>query len=206
MVQRQIESRGIRDEAVLAALRTVPRHEFVPANRRDEAYEDHAVPLLDGQTVSQPYIVALMTELARIPPGGRVLEIGTGSGYQAAVLAEIAAMVYSIEVRPAIAAAARETLERLRYDNVVLRCADGGAGWPEHAPYDAILVTAAPANAIPRALVDQLADGARLVGPVGVRDDQQLIVLERKGDRIVRSRDAAVRFVPLVEPGQALRE
>ena len=205
MVKRQIEGRDILDESVLAALRTVPRHEFVPADRRSEAYEDHAVRLSDGQTVSQPYIVGLMTELARIPAGGRVLEIGTGSGYQAAVLAEIAGTVYSIEVRPALAAAARERLERLHYDNVVLKCGDGAAGWPEHGPFDAILVTAAPANGIPPALVEQLADGARLVGPVGVRNDQHLVVLERQGDHISRSRDAAVRFVPLVNQDEALR-
>ena len=204
MAREQIEARDIRGDAVLAAMRTVPRHEFVPAARRDEAYEDHAVPLAEGQTVSQPYIVALMTEMARVPPGGKVLEIGTGSGYQAAVLAEIAADVYSIEVRPAIAAEARAVLDRLHYDNVHLRCGDGGLGWPEEAPYDAIILTAAPSVEIPPALIEQLADGARLVAPVG-RSDQRLIVLERQGSRIVRRWGAGVRFVPLVE-GASLRE
>jgi protein-L-isoaspartate(D-aspartate) O-methyltransferase len=198
MVRRQIESRGVTDESVLAAMRVVPRHEFVPPGLGDQAYEDHAVPLADGQTVSQPYIVALMTQMAAIPAGAKVLEIGTGSGYQAAVLAEIAADVYTVEVRAAIQAAAQARLERLHYKNVHCRCGDGGLGWPEAAPFDAILVTAAPSQKIPPALVEQLAEGARLVAPVG-EGEQVLVVLERRDGRIVRKEGAAVRFVPLVE-------
>jgi protein-L-isoaspartate(D-aspartate) O-methyltransferase len=196
MVRRQVERRGIRNPLVLGAMRTVPRHEFVPASYLPEAYEDHAVPLADGQTVSQPYIVALMTEMLGLRGGEKVLEIGTGSGYQAAVLAEIAAEVYSVEVRPAILEKARERLARLAYRNVFLRLGDGRLGWPEHAPYDAIMVTAAPA-AVPDALLDQLAEGARLVIPIGI-GDQQLVSYERKNGRIVQRRGAGVRFVPLV--------
>jgi len=155
------------------------------------------VLLAEGQTVSQPYIVALMTESAAIPAGARVLEIGTGSGYQAAVLAEIAEEVFTVEVRPALHARARDLLARLQYTNVHCLCADGHRGWPEHAPYDAILVTAAPSDEIPPALIAQLADGGRLIAPVGARA-QRLIQLEKRGDRVVRSPGVSVRFVPLV--------
>jgi len=183
-------------------MRAVPRHEFVPAALADQSYEDHAVPLADGQTVSQPYIVALMTQMAEIPAGGKVLEIGTGSGYQAAVLAEIAGEVYTVEVREGIHEAAQERLARLHYRNVHCRCGDGRAGWPEAGPFDAILVTAAPSAEVPPALIDPLADGARLVAPLGA-GEQVLIVLQRRGDRIARQQGAAVRFVPMVE-GESL--
>ena len=198
MVRLQVEARGVRDPLVLAAMRTVPRHEFVPSSLASQAYEDHAVTLADGQTVSQPYIVALMTEMLGLRGGERVLEIGTGSGYQAAVLAEIASEVYSVEIRAALHEAARTLLDRLAYRNVFTKCADGRFGWPDHAPYDGILVTAAAADDVPPALIDQLGDGARRVGPIGM-GDQELVVLERRGDRVVRRRGTAVRFVPLVD-------
>jgi len=193
MVRLQIERRGVRDPLVLAAMRAVPRHEFVPPEEWDQAYGDHALPLSHGQTVSQPYIVARMTEMLGLRGGERVLEIGTGSGYQTAVLAEIAGEVYSVEVRPELADRARA---RLGGRGVHVRCGDGRAGWPEHAPYDAILVTAAPAS-IPPALVEQLAEGGRLVIPVGV-GDQELVLIEKRDGRVVRRRGEGVRFVPLV--------
>jgi protein-L-isoaspartate(D-aspartate) O-methyltransferase len=202
MVRDQIEARGIDDPAVLSAMRTVPRHEFIPAERRAESYEDHAVILADGQTVSQPYIVALMTATVGLETGSRVLEIGTGSGYQAAVLAEIVERVFTVEVRPALHAAAVARLARLHYTNVECLCGDGHAGWPEHAPFDAILVTAAPPCDVPPALLDQLAEGGRLVVPVGERD-QQLIRLEKRNGKLTSDRVAAVRFVPLVS-GESL--
>jgi protein-L-isoaspartate(D-aspartate) O-methyltransferase len=197
MVRRQIAGRGIRDPLVLAAMRAVPRHEFVPPALDYEAYEDHAVPLGDGQTVSQPYIVALMTEMLRLRGPERVLEIGTGSGYQTAVLAEIAAEVYSVEVRRDLHERARE---RLAGRGVHLRCGDGRFGWPEHAPYDAILVTAAP-ETVPPALIEQLAEGGRMVVPVGV-GEQELIVIEKAGGKILRRGGTCVRFVPLVDGEQ----
>jgi len=202
MVRNQIERRGIRDPAVLAALRAVPRHEFIPGIRSAESYEDHAVILADGQTVSQPYIVALMTSMAEVRAGSRVLEIGTGSGYQAAVLAELAEEVFTVEVRPALHATARERLARLHYSNVHCRCADGRFGWPEMAPFEAILVTAAPPSDVPPALIEQLAEGGRLVVPVG-EFDQQLICLEKRAGVVTRHPGTAVRFVPLV-PGESL--
>jgi protein-L-isoaspartate(D-aspartate) O-methyltransferase len=198
MVRDQIERRGIHDPAVLAAMRAVPRHEFVPASRIDEAYEDHAVILEDGQTVSQPYIVALMTATAGLSPGSRVLEVGTGSGYQAAVLAEIVERVCTVEIRPSLYRSARERLARLRYSNVECRLGDGHLGWAEFAPFDAILVTAAPPHDVPPALIEQLAHGGRLVVPVGERD-QQLIRLDKHAGGVARRTVTAVRFVPLVD-------
>ncbi|MEM8883648.1 MAG: protein-L-isoaspartate(D-aspartate) O-methyltransferase [Planctomycetota bacterium] len=197
MVREQIEARGISDPAVLAAMRTVPRHRFVPWERDDESYGDHAVPLSEGQTVSQPYIVALMTRMLRLAGTERVLEIGTGSGYQAAVLAEIVPRVFTIEVRPRLAESARTLLGGLGYRNIEYRCADGRLGWPEEAPFDAVLLTAAPAGDVPQALVDQLGEGGRLVAPVGGRT-QQLVTIERRDGRLVRATGAGVRFVPLV--------
>ncbi len=197
MVQRQLVARGISDPAVLAAMRTVPRHEFVPLDLRASAYEDHPLPIGRGQTISQPYIVALMSELAELKGGECVLEIGTGSGYQAAVLAELAARVCTIErVEPLLREAAA-TLLRLAYRNVVPRVGDGRHGWKEMAPFDAILVTAAPARRVPEELLAQLADGGRLVAPVG-QEVQTLQVVRRRGGNFEHRDMGAVRFVPLV--------
>ena len=196
MVREQIEARGIDDRRVLDAFRRVPRHEFVPSDRRDAAYGDHALPIGHGQTISQPFVVAAMTELAALTPESRVLEVGTGSGYQAAILAELAAKVYSIEVIPALAETAATTLAKLGYDRIELRTGDGYGGWPEASPFDAIVVTAAPIT-VPPALLEQLVVGGRLVIPVG-GDDQVLQVHERT-ETGVRVRPVFdVRFVPLV--------
>jgi protein-L-isoaspartate(D-aspartate) O-methyltransferase len=195
MVREQLERRGIRDPRVLAAMRTVPRHEFVPDAWRARAYEDGALPIGDGQTISQPYVVAVMTQLASVERGARVLEVGTGSGYQAAVLAELTDDVYSIEIVAALARRAAETLRRLGYSAVRVRHGDGRRGWPEAAPFGAILVTAA-AGEVPPALLEQLADGGRLVMPVG-GEDQHLLVYRRRGARVEVRRVLPVRFVPL---------
>jgi protein-L-isoaspartate(D-aspartate) O-methyltransferase len=195
MVREQIESRGIRDAAVLAALRAVPRHAFVPEEARPRAYEDRPLPIGHGQTISQPYIVAFMTESAGLSAGERVLEVGTGSGYQAAVLAEVAAEVYSIEIVEPLAKRAAATLAELGYENVHVRHGDGYGGWPEAAPFDAIVVTAA-APRVPQALLDQLAPDGRLVIPVG-EFVQELEVHTRTPDGIRVHRTLAVRFVPM---------
>ncbi len=196
MMDDQIRGRGIRDSAVLAAMSRVPRHRFVPLALRDEAYEDHPLPIGLDQTISQPYIVAYMTEAARITRRDRVLEIGTGSGYQAAVLAEVSREVYSIEILPELAERARTVLGELGYRNVHLRTGDGYAGWKEHAPYDAIIVTAAPDH-VPPALIQQLAVNGRMVIPVGT-DDQQMRVITRTARGVIEERTLDVRFVPLV--------
>ena len=199
MVADQIADRGVTDARVLAALRAIPRHLFVPPGSQDEAYEDRPVPIGYGQTISQPYIVALMTELARPAPGDRVLEIGTGSGYQAAVLSRLAGTVYTIEIIEPLAEHARQLLAKLECRNVTVRTGDGYGGWPEKAPFDAIVVTAAPDH-VPPALLEQIRPGGRLVIPVGgVNDVQQLRVMEKDARGEVRTRDVApVRFVPLV--------
>ncbi len=195
MVDEQIAARGVRAPAVLAAMRRVPRHELVPAAWRSRAYGDHPLPIGEEQTISQPYIVALMTELAAIERGQRVLEVGTGSGYQAAVLAELGADVYTIEIVEPLARRARTDLDRLGYGRVHARHGDGYRGWPEAAPFAAIVVTAAPA-AVPQALLDQLAPGGRLVIPVGTAE-QELQVHERTADGIRIRRVIPVRFVPM---------
>ena len=202
MVRNQIERRGIRDEAVLRAMQTVPREQFVPASEQSRAYSDRPLPIGEGQTISQPYIVALMSSLARITPGQRVLEIGTGSGYQAAVLAELEAEVFSIELLPGIAARAETTLRGLGYDAINLRVGDGYLGWPEAAPFDRIVVTAAPPE-IPPALLEQLAPGGRLVAPVGPDPwSQRLVVAARTEDGGINVQDhGGVAFVPMV-PGK----
>jgi protein-L-isoaspartate(D-aspartate) O-methyltransferase len=195
MVARQLRARGISDERVLAAMAKVPRHEFVPAASRPLAYEDEPLPIGHGQTISQPYIVAAMTELARVDARSRVLEVGTGSGYQAAVLAEIARDVYTIEIVEALATGATRTLRRLGYGAVRVRHGDGYRGWKEAAPFDAIIVTAAPPT-VPPALLDQLAPGGRLVIPVG-DEDQELQVHRRTADGFEVTRHFPVRFVPM---------
>jgi protein-L-isoaspartate(D-aspartate) O-methyltransferase len=202
MVAEQIAARGVRDERVLAALRRVPRHRFVPEAERDEAYQDHPLPIGSGQTISQPYIVAVMSELAEIEPGERVLEIGTGSGYQAAVLAELGAEVHSIEIVPGLAESAGRTLRELHYERVNVIAGDGYRGLPERAPFDAILVTAAPDH-VPQPLIDQLAAGGRLVIPVGDAF-QELRVLERSAAGVVGSTVFPVMFVPMT--GEAQRK
>ncbi len=196
MVRRQIERRGVRDGLTLAALRTVPRHEFVPIEERGDAYADRPLPLGFGQTISQPYIVALMTELCGLRGGESVLEVGTGSGYQAAVLAEIAGRVFTLENVEPLARTAAATLLRLRYANVTCRLADGREGWPALAPFDAVVVTAAPERAVPAALLAQLREGGRLVAPVG-GVEQVLRVYEKRGGKVGHRDVAAVRFVPL---------
>jgi protein-L-isoaspartate(D-aspartate) O-methyltransferase len=196
MVERQIQARGVADEAVLAAMTTVPRHEFVLPDHQAMAYADHPLPIGYGQTISQPYIVALMTELIDLQPGERVLEIGTGSGYQAAVLAQLTDEVYTIEIIPELAKRAQQTFERLAYDQIVTKQADGYWGWEDHAPFEAILVTAAPDH-VPQPLVNQLADGGKMVIPIGPPGGyQSLWVLERHGAEILRRNWGGVSFVP----------
>ncbi len=196
MVAEQIRSRGVRDERVLDALVRVPRETFVPDALRSEAHGDHPVSIGHGQTISQPYIVGYMTEALRLEPAHRVLEIGTGCGYQTAVLAELAAEVYSVEVIPELADRARRTLASLGYANVQIRAGDGYEGWPEHAPYDRI-IGAAAAERIPRALLDQLVDGGILVMPIGVFH-QDLVVVQKRGEEADTLATLPVRFVPMV--------
>ena len=200
MVEEQIAARGMHDERVLEAMRTVPRHEFVPLEWRGHAYDDSPLPIGYDQTISQPYIVAFMTEAIKPHKGQRVLEIGTGSGYQAAVLAEIVDSVYTIELLPELAASSAERLERLGYRNVVVRQGDGYLGWPEHARYDAIIVTAA-ADVIPKPLIEQLKDGGVMVIPVGSLEIvQSLTLVKKQGKEVTTETVLPVRFVPLVHP------
>jgi protein-L-isoaspartate(D-aspartate) O-methyltransferase len=202
MVSRQIAARGIRDERVLAAMRDVPRHEFVPAARRDAAYGDHPVPIGHGQTISQPYIVALMTEALRLRGGEKVLELGTGSGYQAAVLAALADTVFTIEYFAPLAAEAGRTFARLGYERIVARAGDGWQGWPEHAPFDAAMVTFA-APRVPAAVTEQLRSGGRLCIPLGpAHGVQRLMVYTKQEDGSLHEEFlCAVRFVPVQGEG-----
>jgi len=195
MVRQQIEARDVRDPAVLEAMRAVPRHRFVPVEYRSEAYRDSPLPIGHAQTISQPYIVALMSELLEVGPGGTVLEIGTGSGYQAAVLAEMGIEVYSIEIVEPLCERARAVLAELGYDGVEVRCGDGYRGWPEHAPFDGVIITAAP-NRVPEPLLEQLADGGRMVVPVGTFY-QELQVIRRTGETFEERSVIPVRFVPM---------
>jgi protein-L-isoaspartate(D-aspartate) O-methyltransferase len=197
MVESQIRRRGVTDQDVLAAMERVRRHEFVPTRYQAQAYADHPLPIGYGQTISQPYIVALMTELLDLKTTDKVLEIGTGSGYQAAILAEIVGEVYTVEIIPELAAEAKERLTRLGYANVHTLQADGYYGWEEHAPYDAIIVTAAPDH-IPHPLVQQLADGGKLVIPVGPPGGYQTLwQVIKKGGEIQKRNVSGVLFVPL---------
>ncbi len=195
MVASQIASRGVHDPLTLAAMRKVPRHLFVPAAYRAQAYDDHPVPIGHAQTISQPYVVAFMTEVVGLRGGETVLEVGTGCGYQAAVLAEIAARVYTIEIVEPLAKESAERLSRLGYANVSVRAGDGYLGWPEAAPFDAEMVTAA-APRIPQPLLEQLRDGGRLIVPVG-EDWQELVLVTRRGQRFEERRVLPVRFVPM---------
>ena len=195
MVDQQIAARGVSDPRVLDAMRAVPRHRFVDASLAARAYSDQPLPIGSGQTISQPYIVAYMTELLKLPPGAKVLEVGTGCGYQTAVLAEIAREVWSIEIVRALADQATQTLAALGYRNAHVRHGDGYGGWPEQAPFDGILVAAAPDH-VPPALVAQLKVGGRLVIPVG-RFDQEMRVITRTADGSREERLIPVRFVPL---------
>ena len=198
MVEEQIAARGVKDPRVLRALRTVPRHRFAPAAAQRHAYADRPLAIGSGQTMSQPYIVAVMSELAQVAPGERVLEVGTGSGYQAAVLAELGAAVFTIEILPELAEGARRTLAELGYERITVITGDGFRGLPDEAPFDAIVVTAAPVD-VPPPLLEQLAPGGRLVIPVGGRR-QTLQVLERTAEGVKRTSLFEVRFVPLVGP------
>lgn len=197
MVSTQIRARGVTDARLLTVLRTVPRHLFVPERWRHQAYLDTPLPIGEGQTISQPYIVALMTALLELKPTDRVLEIGTGSGYQAAILGMLAEQVISIERIAAIAAQAEENLQEVGLTNITVLVMDGTGGYPPGAPYDAILVTAGT-PAIPPPLLAQLADHGRLVAPVGGQDLQELVLIRKEGDRYEEYPEGAVRFVPLI--------
>jgi len=195
MVRQQIETRGVKDSEVLAAMRSVPRHRFVPEDYREASYQDSPLPIGESQTISQPYIVALMSELLEVGPGDKVLEIGTGSGYQAAVLAAMGVEVYTVEIRKRLCERAEVILGELGYDNAHVRCGDGYGGWPEEAPFDGVIVTAAP-DRIPEPLIDQLAVGARMVIPLG-DFYQQLMVIRKTDDGVEERSVIPVRFVPM---------
>jgi len=201
MVADQIESRGIRNPDILRVMRSIPRHLFVPTNVRSEAYEDRPLPVGHGATISQPYIVALMTELLAPAKQDRVLEIGTGSGYQAAILGQLAAEVYTVEISPELARSAAKTLRELGYTNITVRQGDGYQGWPERAPFDRIVLTAAPPE-LPEALIAQLSSGGRLVAPLGPMRSQELMVIEKQADGTIEGRPVCgVSFVQMKPQG-----
>ena len=204
MVATQISARGITDPATLAAMRAVPRHEFVPAQLRDEAYEDYPLPIGHGQTISQPFIVAFMTQAIRPRPGEKILEVGSGRGYQAAVLAQTDADVYTVEIVEPLAELARKTLDRLGYKKAHVLHGDGYRGWPEHAPYDAIVVTCAPEK-VPSDLIAQLKDGGRMIVPVGGGMEQELVLLRKRDDTVEQQSILPVRFVPMTGEAQKTR-
>jgi protein-L-isoaspartate(D-aspartate) O-methyltransferase len=195
MVEDQIKSRGVKDSLVLRAMEKVPRHLFVPENMVKWSYGDEPLPIGEDQTISQPYIVALMTELLELSGGEKVLEVGTGSGYQAAVLSCIADSVFSIEIVEPLAERAKEVLNSLRYDNVYVKTGDAYFGWPDHAPFDCVIITAA-APKIPPLLIEQLIEGGRMVLPLG-RGNQDLLVVEKRGGKLVKRSVIPVRFVPM---------
>lgn len=197
MVKTQIESRGIKDVQVLNAMRKVKRHLFVPEAYRDEAYDDTPLPIGEGQTISQPYIVALMTESLQLDRSKKVLEIGTGSGYQAAILAEICKEVYTIEIFDVLGKRAKKTLSDIGYQNIHVKIGDGYQGWIEHSPFDAIIVTCAPSH-IPQPLKDQLAEGGKMVIPVGESFAQELVLLTKIDGQLKQHRIIPVRFVPMI--------
>lgn len=204
MVTHQIAARGVVDQRVLEAMVGIPRHFFVPESLQHQAYDDHPLPIGQGQTVSQPYIVAAMTEALSVGPDDKVLEVGTGSGYQAAVLARLAAAVYTVELVEELSRRARLAIQRLDLRNVRFRVGDGNKGWPEFAPYDRVIVTAA-SETMPFPLVEQLRDGGRIVVPVG-RESQTLTVGVKHGDRLVQRALMSVVFVPFVKPGSRAEE
>jgi len=197
MIQEQLIPRGIEDQRVLAAMARVPRHLFVPEALWHQAYSDCPLPIGHGQTISQPYIVALMTEALALKGKEKVLEIGTGSGYQAAVLAELAQRVFSVERVPELALKARRTLDKLGYGNVLIRVGDGTQGWPERAPFDAIIVTAG-APQVPKALLEQLKEGGRMVIPVGGEEGQELLMIVKAEGRYLKEDLGGCRFVKLI--------
>jgi protein-L-isoaspartate(D-aspartate) O-methyltransferase len=198
MVNEQIASRGISDEKVLKAFRKVERHKFVLPQYLPYAYNDSPLPINEGQTISQPYIVALMTDVLKLKKSDKVLEIGTGSGYQAAILAEICDSVFTIEIFESLGEQVRKLFDELGYSNIFSKIGDGYLGWPEHAPFDAIVVTAAPEN-IPQPLKEQLAEGGRMIIPVGGQHIQQLVLLRKKRGKLIEERILPVRFVPLID-------
>ncbi len=200
MVERQLRRRGIHDERVLRAMEEIPRHEFIPEDLRDRAYHDQPVPIGEDQTISQPYIVAVMTQLLAVEPESIALEVGTGTGYQAAVLSRLARLVYSIERLPSLAERAREICLRLGYDNITVVAGDGTKGLAEHAPYDRILVAAAAAT-VPAALIEQMAEGGRLIMPVGNVDLQVLQLVRKSQGELFTSKLEGCRFVPLIREG-----
>lgn len=196
MVDTQIEARGVKDQKVLAAMRKVPRHLFVPENMKLYAYQDEPLLIGEGQTISQPYIVAYMSEALQLKGHERVLEVGTGSGYQAAILAEIVKEVFSVELLESLSLNAQDVLKKMSYKNVYFRVGDGTLGWKEHAPYDAIIVTAAPTK-VPKALQDQLISGGRMVIPVGAAF-QELVLVTKEKRKFKKKKLLPVRFVPLI--------
>ena len=200
MIKNQLQSRGIRDDAVLEVMRSVERHNFVPENYRDRAYSDGPLPIGHGQTISQPYIVAFMTEQLQVSSQHKVLEIGTGSGYQAAILGELAKHVFTIEIIPELAEGAKNILNHLSYKNITVRAGDGYKGWPEEAPFERIMVTAAPAE-VPQTLVEQLAPGGRMILPVGAQFLVQYLWVIEKDDQgtVTKEKILPVRFVPMVK-------
>jgi protein-L-isoaspartate(D-aspartate) O-methyltransferase len=207
MVAEQFSGGGrtVSNAQVLATLAKVPRHEFVPQDLRSRAYEDRPLPIGFGQTISQPYIVGFMTEILDPKPTDRILEVGTGSGYQAAVLAELAGEVYSIEIVHELAMSASNTLQRLGYTNVHVRAGDGYKGWPEAAPFDSIIVTCAPDN-VPAPLAEQLKEGGRMIIPVGPSSSQELVLIEKQKGQLRRESVLPVRFVPMTGASQRQRE
>ncbi len=200
MVQTQIKDRGIKNTTVINAMLKVPRHLFVPAEFIDQAYEDHPVSIGEGQTISQPYIVALMTEVLDLDKTSKVLEIGTGSGYQAAILSEIVDKVYTIEVSETLGSKAAKLLDSLGYANVKVKIGDGYQGWEEFSPFDAIIVTCAPSH-IPQPLKDQLKDGGTMIIPVGEQNSQELVLLKKKNGKLKKREIIPVRFVPMIDEG-----
>ena len=200
MIKNQLQSRGIRDDAVLEVMRSVERHNFVPENYRDRAYSDGPLPIGHGQTISQPYIVAFMTEQLQVSSQHKILEIGTGSGYQAAILGELSKHVFTIEIIPELAEGAKNILNHLSYKNITVRAGDGYNGWPEEAPFERIMVTAAPTE-IPQTLIDQLAPGGRMILPVGAQFLVQYLWVIEKDDQgtVTKEKILPVRFVPMVK-------